>query len=200
MQLSNISAMLCIIDSRVAQRLEVKDQRYYSRGQIERKAQGGAIAEFGPALMIIFLVGVFPLLDLLGLALKYADCYFLYNAVAREAGIATVIHQNPNVTPPAITSVDLSASTTPTGSVKAVIKTWQQSGLGAFANVTSTPTQVCTVDNTEGTVTARFVHVALTATCSPFLSLPLPVNIPGLTRPVTFNFNGRTTVENLRDY
>src|SRR5271170_7598244 len=147
--------MLCIIDNRRRQMAEMRDQMLYRTSKYQRIARGGAIAEFGPALIIIFLVGLFPLLDLLGLALKYADCYFLYNAVAREASVATTIHQNPNTTPPSITSVDLSASTSPTGSVNGVIKNWQQSGLGTFANVSQAPTQVCTVDNSEGTATAR---------------------------------------------
>lgn len=178
---------------------EPKENCSYKENPGQRNARGGSIAEFGPALFLIFVVALFPLLNVIGLALKYADCYFLYNIVSREAGVATIIHQNPSTNPPSITSVDLSASTNPNGSVNNVIKTWQQSGMGAFANVVSTPTQTCTVDNAEGTATARFVHVQLTVICNPFLKLPLPP-IPGFSAPITFQYNGRTTVENLRNF
>jgi hypothetical protein len=54
-----------------------------------RKHTGGAIAEFGPALIIFFVIILFPLLDFLTFADGVAAVSYAASAAARAAGPAT---------------------------------------------------------------------------------------------------------------
>lgn len=49
------------------------------------RRQSGSTAEFGPALLVLFLFAVFPLLDLLGLATGEATVYLLTNEAANHS-------------------------------------------------------------------------------------------------------------------
>ncbi len=172
--------------------------------------RGSAIAEMGPALILLFIVILFPMLDLIGLALKYADCYYLFNALVREAGVGTTVVEKTSVsgTPTGeIKCYDITCSTdnvpppTGRGSMQLIISNWQKSGLGIFANVVpGSITQTASVNCTEGSPNARWVHVQMNVSCNPFLKLPLPGQIPGLTAPATFQFNGASVVENDLNY
>ncbi|MBX3138002.1 hypothetical protein KF707_17375, partial [Candidatus Obscuribacterales bacterium] len=54
-----------------------------------RCAQGANIAEFAPAIIIFFLVILFPLIDLIGVATGYVTCYFATRQAASAAGVST---------------------------------------------------------------------------------------------------------------
>lgn len=59
------------------------------QSRIHRRRRGANIAEFAPAIIIFFLVILFPLIDLIGVATGYATCYFATRQAASAAGISS---------------------------------------------------------------------------------------------------------------
>lgn len=51
------------------------------------RRRGSAIAEFGPAIFIFFVIIFFPLLAILGLGLQYACGWYLNHTTAREVAV-----------------------------------------------------------------------------------------------------------------
>jgi hypothetical protein len=58
------------------------------RKSTRRNRTGASLAEFGPALIIFFLVILFPLIDLVGLATGYVTCYLATRQAASAAGVS----------------------------------------------------------------------------------------------------------------
>jgi hypothetical protein len=161
-----------------------------------RKFKGSAIAEFAPALFVFVMVFFFPFLNMIGMAISYADCLYLNTLLLRQAALENVLVFDNTTTPPAL-KPDLTCSTHPNGSLNNLIKQWQMSGLGQFASTNKMPVQTCFIDMTEGTPNARFIHLNLLAECRPFLQIPFFIKVPGLNEPVTFKFSGRAVIENI---
>ncbi|MBP9091145.1 hypothetical protein KBI23_08955 [bacterium] len=161
-----------------------------------RSNRGSAITEFAPALFIFIMVFFFPFLNLIGMAISYADCLYLDTLLLRQAAIENVLTLDNSTTPPAL-KPDLSCSTSPTGSLNMIINNWLQLGLGRFASTATVPLQTCYIDLTEGSNKVRFIHLNLQTECRPFLQIPFPLPIPGLNKPVTFRFSGRAVIENI---
>jgi len=164
--------------------------------RVLRPHRGSAITEFAPALFIFIMVFFFPFLNLIGMAISYADCLYLDTLLLRQAAIENVLVLDNSTTPPAL-KPDLTASTSPTGALNNVINNWLKLGLGRFASTGSVPVQTCYIDLTEGTPKVRFIHVNLAVECRPFLQIPFPLPVPGLNAPVTFRFSGRSVIENI---
>lgn len=161
-----------------------------------RTHRGSAITEFAPALFIFIMVFFFPFLNLIGMAISYADCLYLDTLLLRQAAIENVLVLDNSTTPPALKS-DLTASTSPTGALNNIINNWLQLGLGRFASTGSVPVQTCYIDLNEGSNKVKFIHLNLQVECRPFLQIPFPLPIPGLNKPVTFKFSGRSVIENI---
>ncbi|CAN5293877.1 hypothetical protein BH11CYA1_BH11CYA1_48170 [soil metagenome] len=167
--------------------------RTYKRS---RTYSGSAIAELAPAMFIFIMVFFFPFLNLIGLAISYADCLYLDTLLLRQAAIENVLVID-NTTSPASLKPDLTASTSPTGALNSVINNWLQLGLGRFASTGSMPKQTCYIDLSEGSTKVKFIHLNLDVECRPFLQLPFPIPVPGINQPVTFKFSGRSVIENI---
>ena len=160
------------------------------------KHRGSTTTELAPALFIFTMVFFFPFLNLVGMAISYADCLYLDTLLLRQAAIEKVLVLDSTMTPPAL-KPDLTCSTSPTGSLNNIINHWLHFGLGRFACTATVPVQTCYIDLTEGSNKVRFIHLNLQAECRPFLQIPFPMPIPGLNKPVTIRFSGRATIENM---
>jgi hypothetical protein len=78
--------------------------------------RGANIAEFAPAIIVFFLVILFPLIDFIGVATGYATCYFATRQAASAAGIASTF-------------------TVAKNSAVANLQKIQQDGFGKFARI-----------------------------------------------------------------
>jgi hypothetical protein len=154
-----------------------------------RSGQGSALSEFGPALFMLFVFGLLPVLDTIFLAIDYAAVYSLNQLQLREA-----------------VKTPRSQALAMNGPVIATIPTqWRSSLLGSLAH----PTQdlVTTLDyqpvpwqpvGSNQTLNFWFVIVSTTVGYRPFFTIPFLNGIPGLGSPITFTISGRRPVENNR--
>ena len=147
-----------------------------------RSTKGSSIAEFGPALLILFIFLFFPLLDLLTMPMHYMSCATLNDLQLREA-----------------VNVKKSEAESSSGAVKSQIPhDWQTLGVGQFVGVVTTPdTDVKYIDG-EGE--DKIVIVTTSITCRPFLTLPWFFPIPGLTVPSTYSITSRRILENQHNF
>lgn len=148
-----------------------------------RKASGSAIAETGPALLILFMALFFPLCNLLGMGVSYASCFTLNDVQCREAS----------------TLPKLQAEAAGGPIKKDVVERWKKSGFGAFVQVQgNVKTEVNyfkgVKDNND--TEDQIVEVTTTLTSKPFLMVPFPVQVPALNAPVSFTISNRRIVEN----
>ncbi len=152
-----------------------------------RSLNGAALSELGPALFIVFVIGLLPILDAIALSANYASAFYLNQLQLREAqkipkSIATskngrVLSQIPNQW--RATLLGLSAATVVNTGVDYIPVPWQPVG-------------------SNQTIDFWFVSVTTTATFSPLLNIPFFTQVPGLGAPITFSISGRRPVESNR--
>ncbi|MFA7338767.1 MAG: hypothetical protein WC028_18420 [Candidatus Obscuribacterales bacterium] len=150
-----------------------------------RKSTGGQIAELAPALLILFLVILFPMVDLLYLSIGYCAGWYLNQMTAKACA-----------TTPITTTTPTPADYAP--AANAMKTAWEGSGLAAFTGAVvvangAKSVNFGTVVDRETGLPMRFVQVDTQVQIKPFLSLGgLPfmaaMNIDGLTRPITFRY------------
>ncbi len=90
---------------------------------IYRNFQASAIAEFGPALIIIFLIMVFPLINFIGIMTGYATVEFMTNQVASSVAKSLNFSQN----------IDGSVTNTALNTLTSLTSTLNGSGFAKFA-------------------------------------------------------------------
>lgn len=167
-----------------------------------RTSTGSTIAEFGPALIILLVIGFFPMLDLMGMAAAYACCWYLNNI---QVG---VLKENLIVTSPDGKQVqNTNLQTVLDQQLNPMTQQFAQSPMGALARVNPTPVdagdvQIAAVqgtgwggaaNNPEG---ATFMVTLTTkASSTPFLPIPF---IPGLSGSTTYNITRSDLVENVQ--
>jgi hypothetical protein len=148
-----------------------------------RNNKGSAIAETGPALLILFMFLFFPLIDVMTMGIDYVSTYTLNNVQLREAA-----------------NLPKSQAASPAGPVKHNIPDqWKHSGMGAFVNVIGAPDTTVDYKAGESDITGtqdRYVIVTTKLTAHPFLTLPFPVPVPGMSAPMTFTIQTRRLLEN----
>lgn len=174
-----------------------------------RKKRGSALSEFGPALIILFLVGLLPVLDLLGMLVSYGFGWYLNYVQGREAALTMVVRDN-ELTPQSSQDVD--------SSLDELKNNWLSSGFGAFTRASNVNTIAVLAplespSSFRGGTGAPAVPggpqplvapaqppapeaaVTTVLTVEPFLKIPFPVQVPGLNAPVTFSYTTRRPVE-----
>lgn len=148
-----------------------------------RRATGGTIAEFGPALWILLICIFFPLVDMLAMALSYGLCVVLNTNQVKEAAL-----------------LPRTDATDPSGTVMKKIPEMWENGMGHFVRMSGQPlTQVAYRTGQQGTdqITDQIVGVRTTINCNPFLSVPVPfVTCPGLNAPMVFQITSEKPMEN----
>jgi len=153
--------------------------------RLRRKAKGGSqIAELAPALLILFIVILFPMLDVMYLGLGYCCGWYLNHMTSR--GCVTVA---PSAYGAACTQMN---------------NQWSASSLSGFtgANIVanSATQQMSAVNDPVTNKPTSYVLVTTQVRVNPFFtlgSMPLinNLNIDGLTRPVVFTYSDRRPVE-----
>jgi hypothetical protein len=148
-----------------------------------RSTKGNSMAEFGPALCVILICFFFPMLNMLSLGIAYGDCMVLNKNQVQEAAL-----------------IDWKDARDPQGPIcKGIVDQWQN-GMGNLVKMPSAP--VTTVSYRDGETAPdntvdKIVNVQTTVTCSPFLTIPLPVvNVPGINGPMVFTINSEKLMEN----
>ncbi len=145
---------------------------------------GSALAEFGPALLVLVLLIFFPVLDLLSVCFDYGVVALLnYNQV-HEASLL-----------PAEKASD------PSGPVKKEIPdAWRHTGLAQFVKVSGTPETNISYRNGQSngdSTTEKIVIVNTTVVCEPLIFLPIPVaKVPGLNAPMKLSATSERQMEN----
>ncbi|HEY9789913.1 MAG TPA: hypothetical protein V6D22_05925 [Candidatus Obscuribacterales bacterium] len=150
-----------------------------------RKSRGGAIAETGPALLLLIALIIVPVMDLLYMGLAYGFAWFLHNSEIRELAV-----NPPNVAQSQtfLNKVDNDFVTSSFGFA---------SFLGINAGSMSTkiqhanPTYTAPVPpNTQGSVT-----LTTKVTVRPWLYIPFFVQVPGITADMVFSFTSEKPQE-----
>lgn len=147
------------------------------------KKGGSGTVELAPALVIIFIVILFPMLDLLYLSLAYASGWYCNHLVVREVACRV---PDTNTTNPGSAAWDAT-------------KAWADTGLAKFigANVNSVQNTVSYTmppnpTPTDGPVSCT---VATQVTVQPFLPIPFFMQVEGLNKPVIFSFSAERPQE-----
>jgi hypothetical protein len=144
-----------------------------------RKSTGGQIAELAPALLILFIVILFPMLDIMYLGLGYCAGWYLNHMTSRACSTVAPLEY-----PTACTNMNTA---------------WSASSFAGFTGASVVKNQATAVDfkstavDRETGEPMKFVEVNTQVLVNPFFSLAsVPflntLNIDGLTRPITFNY------------
>ena len=154
-----------------------------------RVRQGAALSEFGPALFLVLIFGLLPVLDAIFIGIDYASARYLNELQLREAQ-----------------KLPKSNATSGSGTVMLTIPDeWRHGLLGSSAN----PDQpvITQIDykpvpwqpvGSNQTIDFWFVTISTTVSFRPFLKIPFFNAVPGLGAPITFSVAGRRPVENNR--
>lgn len=140
-----------------------------------RRASGSAIMETGPALYVFLLLILFPMMDLLFIGVDFCGAWYLNHSVTRELAL----RKKPEW-PTAIGEVQNS---------------FRAGGIAPFMHIIS-DTHVPTPIGNPGDNERLRVQCRSTVVCAPFLQLPIPGSIPGLSGPASFTFTSERPREN----
>ena len=171
-----------------------------------RKERGSAIIEAGPALFLALCVFFFPMLDFVGMMMAYGDCLYLSDLVLRRAAVESdllILDQSSN---PATVKVNPTPATL-NADIAQVVSQWSN-GFGKFASTPTAPTAAATPDASASTTTQYpgqttpwpvtwYLNTTVRCECRPIVYIPFFFNVPGLSAPMTFQFSGRTMIENI---
>jgi len=150
-----------------------------------RKSTGGQIAELAPALLILLIIILFPMLDIIYLALGYCAGWYLNHTTVRAC--ATV--------PPA----SYASAITSMNSAFAASSFSNFTNASIVANTASNQNFGTSIDRESGKPmqyvlvnTQVLVHPFFSLASVPFLNT---LNIDGLTKDITFNYVDKRPVE-----
>lgn len=143
----------------------------------KRNKRGSAMSEMAPALFLLLVVAVFPVLDLIFDGLGYCACVTLNNLQLREA-----------VRVPKSQAID------PLGSVqKDIPNNWRSSALGGLAPLMDDPQTAVSYNIVAGTAV---LDLSTTVAVRPLLVIPFFPNVPGLSAPMVFTITSSRVLEN----
>ena len=125
-----------------------------------RQPSGSAILEFGPALWVLLILVIFPMVDLTAISMQYCCVWYLNHMVAQDLG-----------------SSDFSdwANT-----VQQTCKRFDNIGAAVFAKIVDVEQDYTNVPEDITNGNPAFVIVTTKVDCTPFLTVPLPMAVPGL--------------------
>ena len=147
-----------------------------ARARVRRRGIGSALSEFGPALFILIIVGVFPVLDLILMGYGYCSVLNLNSLQIREAcKTSSQMAQDPD------------------GPVcKTIPNQWLSTTMGGIAGLTNFPNTAVNYDTDTG---VPYVSVTTTVTMRPFLAIPFFGPVPGLGAPFTCTVSSSRVME-----
>ncbi|MCA9800896.1 MAG: hypothetical protein KC777_02865 [Cyanobacteria bacterium HKST-UBA02] len=138
----------------------------FGRSRSSRTVAGSAITETGPALFILFIMILFPLIDLMYMGLAYGIVYYLNFLEVRELAVRE----------PADTAVVL----------QDLDNLFVQQGLGKFIGLAISDIQHPLPGQATRAGDPLLVTCTTQAQVDPFLSLPFIMPVAGINSPVTF--------------
>jgi hypothetical protein len=161
-----------------------------------RKARGGSqIAEFAPALLILFIVVLFPMLDVMYIALGYCCGWYLNHITSR--GCSTAPPPSPSLGGPYPAAVITNLN-------NAWLNTSFQnfSGASIVSNVATAVPVAGVPDPTSNAnnLPTLMVDCQTQVQIQPFFTLPVmplmnSLQVDGLTRPIIFFYHDRVPVQ-----
>lgn len=142
-----------------------------------RNCRGSAITEMGPALLILFIVTLFPMINLVYLAAGYAGAWYLNHMETRELAV-----RNPAQATTVLSEVD---------------KQFTDSGLGKFIKLVPEKIQHSGPNYEPSGTQPEFVILTTGVEIPPFFAVGLPGldKIPGVGAPISFTATGRRPQE-----
>jgi hypothetical protein len=141
-----------------------------------RGDRGAALAEFAPALFILFFFALFPAVDLAGVGFSYCACISLVDLQLREAA-----------------KVPRSQAIDPNGYVQStVVNQWRTTLMAGAANVDQPVTQI---EYNPG-IGNIYVTVTTTFNIHPLLQVPFFAKVPGIGAPFVTTISKQRILEN----
>jgi len=132
-----------------------------------------------PALFLLVIFALLPVLDLILDGLGYCACVSLNNLQLREAA-----------------RVPKSQATNPQGTVQLGIpNSWRNSIIGGIAPLINDPDTQVSYDIVAN---SAFVTVSTTLSVKPAIVVPFFPNMPGLSAPMVFTVSSEKILENPR--
>jgi hypothetical protein len=157
-----------------------------------RRRKGSAIAEFGPAVFIILIVIMYPMIDFLYMSVAYCYGWYCNHLVVRNVATA-----------------DPTSGAAVGTAVSNAVTAWATTGMAAYVMgglARTNPQNQVTfliIDNSTQLVTGNsgvpapapsttssvgYAHVVTQITVYPFLPLPWLGGCQGINEPITFNY------------
>ncbi len=158
-----------------------------------RRKKGSAITEFGPALMILLFLMLFPAIDILSIFITYMDAQFLFSCLLRQAATTATAYGPSSSVAGKVSTIDTSCCVQGSSSLDNIITNWQKIGLGKFAQMSGTVTY-----NTTGTAfnaangATQNIVLNMQVTCVPLI----PVPFVGIGGKIPFSFSQQARIEN----
>jgi hypothetical protein len=181
-----------------------KTSKELRKRSARRRAFGGNIAEFGPALLVLFLVIIFPLLNLMGFACGVATATLIANQCACSASVS----QTYTDALTAASNTAMALITSPLGKFAGLqpLNGYQGSGVDLYVAATNTTSNKTTVYGPNTAVpgpidTSTYIYeyeARVNYAIGPFLSMagnPFVGNIPMIGKPANFQLTVQKSAE-----
>jgi hypothetical protein len=147
--------------------------------RIVRKPRGGAIAETGPALLLLLVLVMFPLMDVLYMACAFGFSWFLHSAEIRELSVRA---PKPAEAAANLTKVDTDFCNNSAGIAKFL-------GIDASTMGTKIQHPTVTFDPPSAVDPNGQVRLTTSVVIRPWLMIPFFMSVPGLNADMTFKFD-----------
>jgi len=135
------------------------------------------MAEFAPALFLLFFCAMFPAIDFIGIGLSYSACMSLTDLQLREA-----------------VKVPRSEAMSPSGGVQTIIpNNWKATVMGGMSSLIDIPQTQVTYTPGVGNV---YVTVSTTFNIHPVVAIPIFPQVPGLDAPIVTTISHTRVLEN----
>ena len=150
-----------------------------------RNLKGQELAEFGPTLFIIFIVVLFPALNLLYFLAAYSAGWYVNHMIVRELSVTSVSNWSTVVTNK-INQWDNSSLSSFTGKLPT---SGYSVNVGPPASLSSSGSVVtATVVPSSNPNSPPLIRTVTTLNIPSFLNIPYFNNVPGLGKPVPMTF------------
>lgn len=125
-----------------------------------RARSGSAILEFGPSLWVLLILIIFPLSDLMAISMQYCCSWYLNHLVAQDLSTSEFSDWS--------------------NTVQQVRTRFDATGAQKFARMVDVEHDYTNVPADAGKGTPAFLIATTKVDCQPFLTVPLPMSVPGL--------------------
>lgn len=167
------------------------------KNRTRKRSKGSVIAELPVVLWVLFIVIVFPLIDLatafLRVTFLYAGVHLASISAARANTFSLPLDGKPSATDEANSKLT---------QIKSAFSGLNVQDVKTEILITNNDTQVLSSSSVpltkQADVALNSYQIQVSATCSadPLITIPIPLPVAGLNTPMTFNLNARQYCEN----